>query len=81
MSLIGLRRWTRLWGSAASRQRARDDSILVKEAVAEPRVGRLLVGGGSCHSALLGDNVAAIAAANGWEGILIHGAVRHVDAL
>lgn len=63
--------------------RVHDDNILVKEAVAEPGVGRVLVvdGGGSCHSTLLGDRMAATAAANGWEGIIVHGAVRDVVAL
>jgi regulator of ribonuclease activity A len=67
----------------ASTIRVHDDNILVKEAVAEPGHGRVLVvdGAGSCRSALLGDNMAKIAAANGWEGVIIHGAVRDVVAL
>jgi regulator of ribonuclease activity A len=60
-----------------------DDNLLVKEAVSETGTGKVLVidGGGSCHSALLGDNMAATAVANGWEGIIVHGAVRDVAAL
>src|SRR5262245_23049324 len=61
----------RVFRGIATTIRVHDDNILVKEAVAEPGAGRVLVvdGGGSCHSALLGDNMAAKAAANGWEGI------------
>lgn len=60
-----------------------DDNILLKDAIGEPGQGRVLVvdGGGACHSALLGDNMASTAAANGWEGVVIHGAVRDVAAL
>ncbi|MET9819496.1 ribonuclease E activity regulator RraA [Streptomyces sp. NPDC006355] len=73
----------RVFRGLATTIRVHDDNILVKEAVAEPGAGRVLVvdGGGSCHSALLGDNMAATAEANGWEGIIIHGAVRDVAAL
>ena len=44
----------------------------------EPGKGRVLVvdGGGSKRCALLGDNIAAMAAANGWAGIIIHGCIR-----
>jgi regulator of ribonuclease activity A len=55
-----------------------DENLLVKAAVAEPGSGRVLVidGGGSGHSALLGDNMAKVALDNGWAGIIVHGAVR-----
>ncbi|MBN9738178.1 MULTISPECIES: ribonuclease E activity regulator RraA [unclassified Pseudonocardia] len=71
------------FGGAAVTLLVHDDNLLVKEAVSEPGAGKVLVidGGGSCHSALLGDNMAAKAAANGWEGIIVHGAVRDVTAL
>lgn len=63
--------------------RVQNDNVLVKETVAEPGQGRVLVvdGAGSCHCALLGDSLAGTAAANGWEGVVIHGAVRDVAAL
>ncbi len=40
--------------------------------------GRVLVvaGGGSLRSALLGGNLAKLAATNGWRGVIIDGAVR-----
>lgn len=68
---------------AATTIRVHDDNILVKEALAEPGQGRVLVvdGAGSCHCALLGDNMARTAAANGWEGVIVHGAVRDAVAL
>lgn len=62
---------------------AHDENLLVKAAVAEPGEGRVLVveGGGSCHSALLGDNMARLARDNGWAGIVVHGAVRDAAEL
>ena len=38
-------------------------------------------GGGSLGTALMGDNVADLAVANGWSGIVINGAVRDVAEL
>ena len=55
-----------------------EDNSLVKAAVESPGEGRVLVvdGGESLRRALLGGNLAASAAAQGWAGLLIHGAVR-----
>ena len=63
--------------------RCHRDNALVKSALSEPGAGRVLVvdGGGSLESALMGDLIAASAVANGWEGVVIHGAVRDVDAI
>ena len=60
-----------------------EDNSLVKQCVAEPGAGRVIVvdGGGSLRRALLGDMLAAQAAANGWAGLVIHGAIRDVDAI
>lgn len=60
-----------------------EDNSLVKEQAARPGAGKVLVvdGGGSLRKALLGDQIAANAAANGWEGMVIYGAVRDVEAL
>lgn len=60
-----------------------EDNSLVKEQASQPGHGKVLVvdGGGSLRKALLGDQIAANAAANGWEGFIIHGAVRDVGAL
>ena len=55
-----------------------EDNSKVREAVSEPGAGRVLVvdGGGSRRYALLGDNLAAKALANGWAGVLVHGVIR-----
>ena len=60
-----------------------EDNALVAERVREPGNGAVLVvdGGGSRRCALVGDNLAALASANGWAGILVYGCVRDVDAL
>ena len=58
--------------------RAFEDNSRVREAVAEPGRGRVLVvdGGGSLRRAMLGDLLAAKAVENGWKGIVIAGAIR-----
>ena len=58
--------------------RCLDDNSAVKAAVESPGQGRVLVvdGGASMQRALLGGNLAAAAARNGWAGLLIHGCVR-----
>ena len=55
-----------------------EDNSRVREAVSEPGEGRVLVvdGGGSMRCALLGDNLAAMAVENGWQGVLVYGCVR-----
>jgi regulator of ribonuclease activity A len=60
-----------------------EDNSRVRELVAEDGRGCVLVidGGGSLRRSLLGDQLAAKAVVNGWEGILISGAVRDVEAL
>ena len=60
-----------------------DDNSLVKAAADCPGEGRVLVvdGGGSLRRALLGGNLGATAAKNGWAGIVIDGCVRDVAEL
>lgn len=60
-----------------------EDNSLVKAQGQESGNGRVLVvdGGGSPRRALLGDQIAAALASNGWAGIIIFGYVRDVDAL
>ena len=60
-----------------------DDNSLVRAALAEAGRGRVLVvdGGGSLRRALVGGNVAASAAQNGWAGVLVYGCVRDVAEL
>lgn len=63
--------------------RCHEDNQLVKQLLNSPGDGSVLVvdGGGSLRSALVGDQIGAAAVANGWVGIVIHGAVRDSDAL
>ncbi|QEM81989.1 ribonuclease E activity regulator RraA [Halomonas binhaiensis] len=60
-----------------------EDNSLVKQAVAEPGDGAVLVvdAGGSTRCAMLGDILAEQAATNGWAGVVMYGCVRDVDAL
>ncbi|SCG76521.1 regulator of ribonuclease activity A [Micromonospora echinaurantiaca] len=73
----------RAFGGPAVTVRCFEDNALVKAVVSEPGEGRVLVvdGGGSLHTALMGDLIAATAAENGWAGVVINGAVRDVAAL
>lgn len=75
--------WLDLGGRVAfcgeiSTIKAFEDNSRVREAVAEPGRGRVLVvdGGGSRVRAMLGDLLAAKAVENGWAGIVIHGVIR-----
>lgn len=63
--------------------RCHQDNGMVKVVLGEPGEGKVLVvdGGGSLHTALMGDLIAANAVEHGWEGVVIHGAVRDVAAL
>ena len=68
-----------------------EDNTLVKAAVDSPgyvetpqgRVGKVLGvdGGGSLRKALLGGNLGAAAARNGWAGVVIDGCVRDTAEL
>lgn len=68
-----------------------EDNTLVKAAVdscgtvetAQGRIGKVLVvdGAGSLRRALLGGNLCAAAARNGWAGVVIDGCVRDVAEL
>lgn len=60
-----------------------EDNSIVKEQVALPGQGRVMVvdGGGSMRNALLGDMLAEKAAENGWEGLIIYGCIRDVDVI
>lgn len=60
-----------------------EDNSRVAELVDTPGEGAVLVvdGDGSRRCALLGDNLAEKAAANGWEGVIVFGCVRDVAAL
>ena len=60
-----------------------EDNSMVKAAVESPGQGRVLVvdGAGSLRRALLGGNLGAAAAKNGWAGLVIDGCVRDLAEL
>lgn len=60
-----------------------EDNSRVKELLATPGKGKVLVvdGGGSMRCALMGDMIGESAVQQGWEGVIIYGCVRDVDAL
>jgi len=60
-----------------------EDNTSVKAAVESPGLGRVLVvdGGGSLRRALVGGNLAAAAARNGWAGLVVDGCVRDMAEL
>lgn len=60
-----------------------EDNSRVKELLATPGAGKVLVvdGGGSLRAALMGDLIAKSAVKNGWEGVVIHGCVRDAAVL
>ena len=63
--------------------RCLDDNVLLRQQIEGPGNGRVLVvdGGGSLGSALIGDLIAGIAAANGWVGFVLNAGVRDVAVL
>lgn len=60
-----------------------EDNTPVKRALEGPGEGQVLVvdGGGSLRRALVGGNIGAAAARNGWAGVVIDGCVRDVAEL
>lgn len=60
-----------------------EDNTPVKAAVESAGRGRVLVvdGGGSLRRALLGGNLGAAAARNGWAGVVVDGCVRDLAEL
>ncbi|MCV7029411.1 ribonuclease E activity regulator RraA [Mycobacterium sherrisii] len=59
------------------------DNALLKSVLSQPNEGGVLVvdGGGSLHTALVGDRIAELARSNGWAGLIVNGAVRDAAAL
>ncbi len=60
-----------------------EDNSVVKAALESPGQGRVLVvdGGASLRRALVGGNIGASAARNGWAGVVVNGCVRDVAEL
>jgi len=63
--------------------RCLEDNALLKSVLSEPGNGRVLVvdGGGSLHTALVGDVIADLGRRNGWAGLIVYGAVRDAAVL
>ncbi|WP_413285165.1 putative 4-hydroxy-4-methyl-2-oxoglutarate aldolase [Vibrio sp. MA40-2] len=59
------------------------DNSKVKEILEQDGKGKVLFvdGNGSTKKALLGDQLAILAIENGWQGIIVYGAIRDVAAL
>jgi regulator of ribonuclease activity A len=73
----------RRFSGAVVTVKCHEDNSLVKAMVDSAGLGRVLVvdGGGSLRRALLGGNLGAAAAKNGWAGVVIDGCVRDVAEL
>lgn len=73
----------RAFGGEIVTVRVFEDNVLVRGTLEQSGVGRVLVvdGGGSLRCALLGDQLAALAAGNGWAGVVINGAIRDADEI
>lgn len=59
------------------------DNALLKSILSTPGEGGVLVvdGGGSLHTALVGDIIAGLARDNGWAGVVVYGVVRDASTL
>lgn len=68
----------RNFGGQAVTLRVFEDNPLIKSALEDAGGGRVLVvdGGASQRCALFGGNIARIASANGWSGVIINGCIR-----
>jgi regulator of ribonuclease activity A len=76
----------RAFAGAIRTIRCHEDIALMRDMVGQPGHGNVLVidGGGSLRRALFGDVMAALAARNGWAGLVINGAIRdcnEIDAM
>lgn len=60
-----------------------EDNTLVRNTLEQCGIGRVLVidGGGSKRCALLGRDLAELALANDWTGIIVYGSVRDAEHL
>jgi len=60
-----------------------EDNSMLRSTLQEAGSDRVLVvdGGGSRRCALFGEKLAALAVENGWQGIVIYGCIRNIDAV
>ncbi len=70
------------WGEIVT-VRCYHDNSKVREMLESDGKGKVLVvdGHGSCQKALLGDQLAILAIENGWEGVIVNGAIRDVGMM
>jgi regulator of ribonuclease activity A len=68
----------RSFGGEVSTVHVHEDNVLMRERLATPGEGRVLVvdGGGSTWCALLGDRMAQRAIDHGWAGVVLNACVR-----
>jgi regulator of ribonuclease activity A len=76
----------RAFAGAIRTIRCHEDIALMRDVVAQPGHGQVLVidAGGSLARAVFGDVMAAVASRNGWAGLVINGAIRdgvEIDAM
>lgn len=71
------------FGGQAVTVKCFEDNSRVKELLASEGAGKVLVvdGGASMRCALMGDLIAESAVKNRWNGVIIYGCVRDVDAI
>ncbi|HZV55143.1 MAG TPA: ribonuclease E activity regulator RraA [Rhodocyclaceae bacterium] len=71
------------FGGQISTLKLFEDNSFVRKALEQPGRGRVLVidGGGSLRRALVGDQLAALGARNGWSGIVVYGCIRDAAAI
>jgi regulator of ribonuclease activity A len=71
------------FGGPAETVRASEDNVLLRKTLSETGHGRILVvdGLGSRRVALMGGNIASMAAQNGWSGCIINGCVRDANEI
>lgn len=60
-----------------------EDNVLIRSVLEQKIENRVLVvdGGGSHRCALLGADLAKLAIANGWQGVVIHGCIRDSEII
>ena len=73
----------RAFGGPIATIKCFEDNSRVRELVAEPGDGRVLVidAGGSLRRAVLGDQLAQKAVDSGWSGVIIYGCLRDSAAI
>ncbi len=63
--------------------KACEDNSLVKQQLEHAGTGKVLIvdGAGSMRRSMLGDMIAESAMSNGWEGVIVYGCIRDVNAI